>query len=96
MLDDAWRIVYVTDELRLTFGGNTELAHWPIGERFFGPEFLAATQQWRFGTTTAALFRSNFAAVGGWVLTDTPGGLEELRELVDPWTAGHDRRPGAR
>ena len=74
----------MTDELRLTFGGNTELSHWPIGAHFFGPEFMAATNGWRFGTTTAELVRSNFAAVGGWVLADTPGGREELRELVDP------------
>ena len=84
VLDDRWRVVHVTDELRLTFGGNTELSHWPIGAHFFGPEFREATRGWRFGTTTEALFRSNFAAVGGWVLTDTPGGREELRELVDP------------
>ncbi len=84
VLDDRWRVVHVTDELRLTFGGNTELSRWPIGAHFFGPEFREATRGWRFGTTTEALFRSNFAAVGGWVLTDTPGGREQLRELVDP------------
>jgi class 3 adenylate cyclase len=83
-VDDRWRVVFVTDELRLTFGGNQELAHWPIGTHFFGPEFLAATHAWRFGTTNIDLFRSNFAGVGGWVLTDTPGGREELRRLVDP------------
>ena len=50
----------------------------------FSPEFLAATRNFRFGTTTDELFRSNFAAVGGWVLTDTPGGRDELRGIVDP------------
>lgn len=84
VVDDRWRIVFVTDELRFTFGGHTELSHWPIGEFFLGPEFVAAGLTWRFGTTTETLFRSNFAAVGGWVLADTPGGRDELRELVDP------------
>ncbi|HMS62094.1 MAG TPA: adenylate/guanylate cyclase domain-containing protein [Solirubrobacteraceae bacterium] len=84
VVDPRWRIVYVTDELRLTFGGNVELASWPIGTHMFSPEFLAATRQWRFGTTTDDLFRSNFAAVGGWALTDTPGGRDELRAIVDP------------
>ena len=42
------------------------------------------TQTWRFGTTTTELFRSNFASLGAWVLHDTPGGRDELRELVDP------------
>ncbi len=84
VLDPQWRVLYVTDEMRLTFGGNTQLSHWPIGAHFFGPEFKAATLTWRFGTTTEELFRSNFAAVGGWVLNDTPGGRDALRELVDP------------
>ena len=84
VVDPQWRILFVTDELRLTFGGNVELADWPIGVHMFSPEFLAATRQFRFGTTTDELFRSNFAAVGGWVLTDTPGGREELRTIVDP------------
>ena len=84
VVDPQWRILYVTDELRLTFGGNVELAHWPTGAHMFSPEFLAASRRWRFGTTTDDLFRNNFAAVCGWVLTDTPGGREELRTLVDP------------
>jgi class 3 adenylate cyclase len=82
--DPEWRVVYATDEIRLTFGGNVELSEWPIGAHFFGPEFKAATSTWRFGTTTDELFRTNFAAVGGWVLHDTPGGREALRDLVDP------------
>ena len=84
MVDPQWRILFVTDELRLTFGGNVELADWPVGVHMFGPEFLAATRAFRFGTTSDELFRSNFAAVGGWVLKDTPGGREELRTIVDP------------
>jgi class 3 adenylate cyclase len=84
VVDPGWRIVFATDELRLTFGGNTELSHWPIGEHFFGPAFRAASRGWRFGTTTEEIFRSNLAAVGGWVLTDTPGGRDALREVVDP------------
>ena len=84
IVDDRWRIVFVTDELRFTFGGNAELANWPIGAHFFSSEFREATLTWRFGTTTETLFRSNFAAVGGWVVADTPGGREELRSIVDP------------
>jgi class 3 adenylate cyclase len=84
VVDPQWRIAFVTDELRFTFGGHVKFADWPIGAHFFGPDMLSATRHWRFGTTTDELFRSNFAAVGGWVLTDTPGGREELRTLVDP------------
>lgn len=35
VVDNHWRLVYVTDELRLTFGGNVELARFAIGEHFF-------------------------------------------------------------
>ncbi len=84
VVDPQWRILFVTDELRLTFGGNVGLANWPVGVHMFSPEFLAATREFRFGTTSDELFRSNFAAVGGWVLTDTPGGREDLRTIVDP------------
>lgn len=82
--DHEWRMCFVTDELRLTFGGNVERAEFAMGEHVFGPAGLAATRTWRFGTTTTELFRSNFAALGGWVLADTPGGRDALREIVDP------------
>lgn len=74
----------MTDDLRLTFGGNVELSEWPLGQHMFGPGFRAAVESWRFGTTSTEGFRSNFAAVAGWVLTDTPGGRDELRALADP------------
>lgn len=76
--------MYVTDDLRLTFGGNTELSQWPLGAHMFGPEFRAAVEGFRFGTTSTEGFRSNFAAVAGWVLHDTPGGRDELLALADP------------
>ncbi|MGH2865302.1 MAG: adenylate/guanylate cyclase domain-containing protein [Solirubrobacteraceae bacterium] len=87
VLDDRWRIVFVTDELRLTFGGDLALADFPVGAHFFGPQVMAASRGWRFGMTTVELARLNFAALGGWVLADTPGGREELRRLVDPTIA---------
>ena len=84
VVDDEWRLMHVTDELRLTFGGNVTFADFPIGAHFFGPEAMAATRSWRFGTTTTELFRVNFAALGPWVLLDTRGGRDALQKLVDP------------
>ena len=84
VVDNHWRLVYVTDELRLTFGGNVELARFAIGEHFFGPESVRATEQWRFGMNSTELTRVAFAGLGGFILSDTPGGRDELRELVDP------------
>ncbi len=88
VVDGRWHLVYATDELRLTFGGYVELAAWPIGAHIFGPEFMQASQGWRFGANTTELQRIIFASMGGLALTDTPGGRDALRELTDP--ALHD------
>jgi class 3 adenylate cyclase len=82
--DDRWHVVYATDELRLTFGAGVELAPWAIGEHLFGSESMSASRRWRFGANTAELNRMLFSFLGGWVLADTPGGRDELREIVDP------------
>jgi len=84
VVDDQWRIVFATDQIRFTFSGNEGLANFAIGEHFFGPEYARVTQEWRFGTTTTALFRDTFVGLGGYILADTPGGRDELREIVDP------------
>lgn len=40
--------------------------------------------EWHGGQWPLEINRRAFAAFGPWVLADTPGGREELRELVDP------------
>jgi len=37
ILDDRWRYVYVTDDLRLSYGGLLELAPVRIGEHYSDP-----------------------------------------------------------
>lgn len=54
--DHRWRLVYVTDELRRTFGAG-ELAHFAIGEHQFGPKAIAASRQSRLGGNTDELQR---------------------------------------
>ena len=66
VVDDRWRAVYATDEIRLSFGAGTELAPWALGEHVFGPENRKATLRWIFGTTTPELVRILFAFLGGW------------------------------
>lgn len=83
VVDHRWNLVYVTDELRLTFGGG-ELAPFPIGHHYFSPESQLVSDRWRFGANSAVLRRPVFAGFGPFVLADTPGGHDELRELVDP------------
>jgi class 3 adenylate cyclase len=83
-VDDRWHIAYATDELRLGFGAGVELAPWALGAHIFGPEAMNMSLRWRFGSNTSELMRMLFAFLGGLVLADTPGGRDELRELVDP------------
>jgi hypothetical protein len=82
--DRDWRVVYMTDDLRLTFGGQLELVPVALGHHFFGPEHLRTALGYRSGANKAEVFREVFTHLGPWVLSDTAGGRDELRELVDP------------
>ena len=84
VVDLHWNLVYVSDELRLTFSGSSELAPFAIGHHYFSSEAQRVRQGWRFGSNSSAMNRTLFAGFGPFVLADTPGGREELRELVDP------------
>lgn len=82
VLDQEYRVVYMTDELRRSNGGLTEMVRVPLGAHLFGTEFLDAALEWP--TWTLATARRMFAAMGPWVLADAPGGSEQLRRSVDP------------
>ncbi len=84
VVDDRWRMVWASDDIRLSFGALVELASFPIGAHIFGPEWLRASEGWPMGSNSIELNRRFFRAAGGLVLTDTPGGRDELRGLVDP------------
>jgi class 3 adenylate cyclase len=83
IVDRHWRHVYVTDELRLSWGGLLELAPVAIGAHYFGPEAASLRLRWRTGPNTTQGLRQVFALIGGWVLADTQGGRDELAQLVD-------------
>ncbi len=84
VVDRHWTLVYVSDELRATFSGGSELAPFAIGHHYFSAEAQSVGQGWRFGSNSAAMNRMLFAGFGPFVLADTPGGHDELRSLVDP------------
>ena len=83
VVDHRWRTVYVTDELRRTFGAG-ELVSFALGEHYFGSESRRASGSWTFGINTTELNRVMLTGLGGYVLADTPGGCDELREVLDP------------
>jgi class 3 adenylate cyclase len=84
IVDASWRVVYMTDDLRLGAGGMLELVPAPLGLRMYGPEWLGAVEQWRTGSVALDMARQAFREIGPLILADTPGGREELRRLVDP------------
>jgi class 3 adenylate cyclase len=83
LMDADWNLVYVTDELRRTFGGG-ELAELAIGHTVFGSESVASALRWRFGANSHENQRRGFGVLGGFMLADTAGGRAGLRQLVDP------------
>ncbi len=84
IVDREWRCVYGTDDLRRIYGGLTELAPVSLGTHFFGPQAMSTRLRWRSGPNRLELIREMFSAFGGLVLSETPGGRNELRQLVDP------------
>ena len=83
LMDADWNLVYVTDEVRRTFGAG-ELAEFAIGRTAYGSESVAAALRWRFGANSRENQRVAFGLLGGFMLADTVGGRARLRQLVDP------------
>jgi len=84
LVDRSWAWSYMTDDLRLSYGGLLEFADVALGERYAGPTAVQTRLGWRAGENTPELARRAFSAVGGLILADTPGGRRELRERVHP------------
>ena len=82
--DRDWRLVYMTDALRLSFGNDGAPVPTAIGCHAFGPEALEVSRGWRFGPNTTERMSTILRGVGGWLLADARGGVEELPTLVDP------------
>jgi class 3 adenylate cyclase len=88
LLNASWRYVFLTDELRLSYGGCDVLTAVPIGSHLYSAEavqFRAA--RIRGPATDLELRRARFLDLGRYVLASTPGGREELRRVVDPQLA---------
>ena len=84
IVDRDCRGVYMTDEARRIYGGRSELAPYPMGAHFWGPERTSMMMEWRGGQFPLEVIRGIFALFGPVLVADTPGGREELRGLVDP------------
>jgi class 3 adenylate cyclase len=77
VLDAGWRFVFFTDELLLTYGYVGASAAVLVGSHFFSAE----SSRFRGAGFSN---RAAFLSMGRYMLTTTPGGHEELRQVVDP------------
>ena len=84
IVDGDWRWSYMTDELRLSYGGLLGLADVELGEHYLGTAAVETRLGWRAGPKTLELARNGCAAIGPLVLADTAGGRDELRAKVHP------------
>ena len=85
ILDASWRLVFATDEVRLSYGDTGAATSVPIGHHYFGAElarFRETTPVGCFGTLEAR--REWFRRMGPYVLAGTAGGRESLRRVVNP------------
>jgi class 3 adenylate cyclase len=84
--DANWRMVFATDELRLTYGDTGAGTVLPIGFHIFSAEatrFRVSVQRGAF-VLPEVRRRAHFLEWGPYVLASTPGGRDELRRVVDP------------
>src|SRR4051812_12486744 len=83
--DVGGRLVFATDEMRLSFGDTGAVTALPIGFHIFSPEATRfRVSESRGGYVLPDFRRAWFLEVGPYVLASTPGGREELRRVVDP------------
>ena len=83
--DASWRLVFATDEVRLTYGDTGAGTVLPMGFHLFSAEttrFRVSVN--RGGFALPEVRRARFLEIGPYILASTPGGREELRRVVDP------------
>lgn len=85
VFDASWRYVFVTDEVRLSWGETGGQTAVPVGSHYLSVEASQYRSARIGGEWTKPEFRrARFLALGRYVLASTPGGRDELRRVVDP------------
>jgi class 3 adenylate cyclase len=82
VMDARWCYVFVTDELRLTYGDPGASTIFPIGSHHYSSEAVRFRTA-HYGASPQG-FREGLRELGPYILATTPGGREELRRIVAP------------
>jgi class 3 adenylate cyclase len=83
VFDARWRLVFITDEVRRTIGDDGGSTISRLGEHLFGSSEAAVRRAFYFDDWQER-DREAFRRLGPFVLFDTAGGRDELRQLIDP------------
>ncbi len=87
LMDAEWRIVFVTDEMRLSHRDMGVATPPPIGAHFLSVEWREFNQTLLGASQPSEDLRASFLKTGGFVLASTPGGREQLRRVLEPQLA---------
>jgi class 3 adenylate cyclase len=87
--DCSWRVVFVTDELRVSFGDTGADSFIPIGFHVFSAQVRHSNEQAGLhygGHAADSEFRlaHHISRLGPYVLATMPGGRDALRRVADP------------
>jgi class 3 adenylate cyclase len=82
IVDAQWRYVYMTDDVRLSQGSLQGMVPVPLGLHYLSSEAQAVGS----GGTVFPVesLREAVAWLGPWMLADTPGGRDALRDVAAP------------
>jgi class 3 adenylate cyclase len=78
--DDQWRLVFVSDEMARSSRGEVVVSGFPR----FGTEEFERTLQGSSGANRVEENRGIVRKLRDWMLADTPGGRDALREALHP------------
>src|SRR5262245_5287531 len=85
VLDATWRIVFVTDDVLLSFPSAEARTAMPVGHHYFSATAAQFRELMLGGSWAVPEFRrAVFSRWGNSVLASAPGGRDELRGIVDP------------
>lgn len=83
VVDREWRLVYVTDEQRLTLSPGSEMIPLMLGERW-SKAFSSADAEPDAGPAMQEIMKELLCRVGGIAIDDVAGGRDEVRRMVEP------------
>lgn len=85
IFDRDWRVLFVTDAQRRSFAADpVAMVPVMVDVHIFGPEYVEQALAWRTGPISMDIHEASAAALGPYLLRDTPGGPAAVQDWLDP------------